>query len=83
MTPKLSRQVALMVVVAAATSALGAAITRAGPPGYHFTDINNDQALVVQKPHDQTVAQDLQAAGETYRRSRGQDRGRRAAGQAT
>ncbi len=56
MTPKLSRQVALMVVVAAAASALGAAITRAGPPGYHFTDINNDQALVVQKPHDQTVA---------------------------
>ena len=56
MTPKLSRQVALMVVVAAAASALGAAITRAGPPAYHFIDINNDQALVVQKPHDQTAA---------------------------
>ena len=56
MTPKLSRRVALMVVLAAAASALGTAITRADAPGYLFMDINDGDALVVQKPHDQMTA---------------------------
>jgi hypothetical protein len=53
---KLSRQVALIAVLAAAGAALGTAITRADPPGYLFMDINNNQALVVQKPRDQVTA---------------------------
>ena len=56
MTPKLSRRVALMMVLAAAASALGTAITRADPPGYLFLDINDGHVLVVQKPHDQMAA---------------------------
>ena len=56
MTPRLSRRVALMMFLAAAASALGTAITRADPPGYLFMDIDNNHALVVQKPHDQMTA---------------------------
>ncbi len=52
---KFSRRVAVIVAVAGA-SALATAITRADPPGYLFMDIDNDQALVVQKPRDQTPA---------------------------
>jgi len=56
MTLKLSRRVALVLVAAAGASALGAAITWADPPGYLFMDIDNNQALVVQKPHDNIAA---------------------------
>ena len=52
---KFSGRVALIVAVAGA-SALATAITRADPPGYLFMDIDNNQALVVQKPHDQMAA---------------------------
>jgi hypothetical protein len=56
MEMKFSRRVALVVVVAAGASALGTVITRADPPGYLFMDIDNNQALVVQKPRDQMTA---------------------------
>ena len=57
MTIKLSQHLAFMVVVAAAASAVGTAITWADPPGYLFMDIDNNHALVVQTPREQTTAQ--------------------------
>ena len=56
MTIRHSRQLALLVVLAAAASGLGVALTWADPPGFLFMDINNDQALVVQQPHEQAAA---------------------------
>ena len=56
MTTTLSNQLVPMAIVIACASIVGAAVTWADPPGYLFMDINNDQALVVQKPHDQMKA---------------------------
>lgn len=56
MAIKLSRHLALILVSAAAASVIGTAITRADPPGFLFMDINNNDALVVQPPHDQVRA---------------------------
>lgn len=50
-----SRYLALMAVFAAA-SVIGTAMTWADPPGYLFMDMNNNDALVVQPPHDQVMA---------------------------
>lgn len=59
MAIKLSRHLVLTAVVVVAVSVFGTAITWAGPPGYLFKDINNDQALVVQRPHEGTSARIL------------------------
>jgi hypothetical protein len=56
MAIKLPRHLALIVVSAAAGSVIGTAITWADPPGYLFMDIKNNDALVVQRPHDQVTA---------------------------
>lgn len=56
MTTTLSNQLVPMAIVIACASVVGATVTWADPPGYLFMDINNDQALVVQKPHDQLTA---------------------------
>lgn len=56
MAIKLSRHLPLIVVSAAAASMIGMAITWADTPGYLFMDIKNNDALVVQPPHDQVMA---------------------------
>jgi hypothetical protein len=54
---RLGRHLALVVLSAAAASVIGTAITRADVPGLAFIDINNNDALVVQPPHDKVSAQ--------------------------
>lgn len=56
MASKRSKRLTLPVVLAAAASAFGAAITWADPPGYLFMSINNDDALVVQSSREQMPA---------------------------
>ena len=56
MTIEFSRRFAVMGVLAAIASAAGMAITWADPPGYLFMDIDNNHAMVVQPPKDQTIA---------------------------
>jgi len=55
----LSWRLGVMMVAVAGASALGTAITAADPPGYLFMDLDNNQALVVQKPGGQMTARIL------------------------
>jgi hypothetical protein len=56
MNLKFSRQLAAAALLGATAIGVGTAITRADTPGFLFMDINNNQALVVQPPKDQTTA---------------------------
>jgi hypothetical protein len=59
MAIRLSRHLILTAVVTAVGSAFGAAITWADPPGHPYVTVTNDQALVVQRPHDRVPARIL------------------------
>ena len=61
MTVMSSRRLAMVAVLALTATVAGTAITSADPPGYLFMDIDNDHALVVQPPKDQTVARIFKA----------------------
>jgi hypothetical protein len=54
-----SRHPALMILVAGAATVIGSAMSWADHPGHKFVDIRNNQALVVQPPHDQAQARIL------------------------
>jgi hypothetical protein len=56
MTSTFTRRIAMVTVLAASATAALTAITRADPPAFLFMDIDNNDAMVVQPPTNQTAA---------------------------